>query len=165
MAAAHGVSIATLTTKLTAAATARIDAGITAGKITADQGAALKLSLPAQINALITQVRGVRDAAPVPGTATSYLDLKETFFKAAAIAIAISPDTLERQMKSGLSVGQIALAHSVSQSVLVTALTGAGAARVTQALTDHKITQVQADNYSASMNSLVTGFISSVFHD
>jgi AraC-like DNA-binding protein len=165
VAAAHAVSVSVLTAKLTTVATARIDAGIAAGKITADQGVALKASLPTQINALITQVRGVREAPSTPGTATSYLELKETFFRAAATALGISSDTLERQMKAGLSIGQIALVRNVPQSVVITALTAAGTARVTKALAELKITQLQADNYMASMNSLVTGFISSVFHD
>ncbi len=164
VAAAHGISITTLIVALTNVATARIDAGITEGKITSDQGAALKLALPSQINAIITQVRGERHDEPASGGATSILDLKETFFKAAAIALSVSPDTLERQMKSGLSVAQIALAHSATQQAVLNAMTAAGTAKVAQALADHKITQLQADNYNSSMASMAMGFATTVFH-
>lgn len=177
VALAHGVAIQTLSDTLNNVAVARIDAAVAAGKITGDQAKPMKDSVPALVNSIINQVRGVKSSVPtvpgaptttVPGAAAStvaYLDLKETFFKASAAAIGVSTDTLEKQMKSGVTVLQVAVAKGGNSETLISSLVNAGKERVNKALGDRRINQQQADAYVAGLAGMANGFITTIHHE
>lgn len=176
VALAHGVAISTLSDTLNNVAVAKIAAALTAGKVSPEQAQALRDGVPALVNATINQTRGVKSPAPTtPGTPTTTLpgsasviatlDLKEVFFKSAAAAIKITEDQLEKQMKSGLTVLQIAVAKGATSTTVTDALVEAGKTRVAKAVADGKLSQVQAQAYVSGLGSMVNGFVTTAHHE
>jgi len=75
--------------------------------------------------------------------------------KTIAATIDISIDELRTGLQGGQSIAEIATAHNVDPQAVVTALTDQANARISQAVTDGKLTQERADRAKAKVPTVV----------
>ena len=153
VAAAHGVARDALVQKLVAAETARIDAALTANKITQQQADTLKAKLhdavAKGVDRVFPEAKAV--AAKLPAIAAG-LDVD------AAKTIGISGAQLKAELP-GKTLAQVAQAHNVSRDALVQALTAAAAARIDGAASAGKLSADQAAKLKAMLPPTLARFV------
>lgn len=81
-------------------------------------------------------------------------EIRRAFVATSAKAINITPQQLVSELRSGKSVAQVAGEHSVGTQTVVDALVQAADAKISQAVTDHKLTTDQANK----LQGLVPGW-------
>ena len=79
--------------------------------------------------------------------------------KVSADTIGVSVDDLKTAVQSGQSVADVANAHGVNPSDVVTAIVNAGNAKLDQAVTDGKLTQDQADKLKSHLPEAADRFV------
>jgi hypothetical protein len=141
-AARLGISADTLRGAFKDALTARVDAAVTSGKLTPDQGAKLKARI-ANANGLGLRVRNaiakrrgalvrrIRVRAHAPGVVAGY--------------IGITQQELRTELRSGKSLAQIATAHGKTADGLVAAMVAAAKTRLDKAVQNARLTQQRED--------------------
>ena len=87
------------------------------------------------------------------------LRVLEGMVQVSADTIQVSVDDLKAALKSGQSVADVANAHSVNPSDVVTAIVNAGNAKVDQAVTGGKLTQERADKLKSKLPDLADKFV------
>lgn len=80
-----------------------------------------------------------------------------------AKAIGVTPQALATELKSGKSIAQVADEHNVSSQSVVDALVDAADARVTQAVSNHKLTSAQASKIDAALPGYITKVVNHTF--
>ena len=87
------------------------------------------------------------------------LKVLDGMLQVSADTIGVSVDELKTALQSGQSVADVANAHSVNPSDVVTAIVNAGTAKLDQAVTDGKLTQAQADKLKSHLPDLADKFV------
>jgi hypothetical protein len=80
-----------------------------------------------------------------------------------AKTIGVTPKALVAELKSGQSIAEVAAAHGVSTQTVVNALSSAADAKISQAVTDHKLTSTQAAKIEAALPSYLTKAVNHIF--
>ena len=78
---------------------------------------------------------------------------------AAAKAIGISTSDLQAALRSGQSIAQVANAHKVSVDKVIAAMMAPVTQRASQAVTDGRLTQSQADKLTAAAKTAITAIV------
>jgi len=156
-----GVSADTLTTDMKAAADDQVDAAVTAGTLTATQGAALKQRIANGDGLPLLGGLARHQAAGLPmmghGIVGAGLD-------AAAQYLAISTATLRSDLASGQTLAQIAAATTgKSADGLKAALLAAAKTRLDQAVTNGTITSTQEQTILNALTSRVDTLMQQTF--
>ena len=85
-------------------------------------------------------------------------------FDAAATFIGITKDALRAQVRTGVSVGQVAINNGKTVADLTAALTADSTTRLAAAVTAGIYTQAQADLLLASLPAAVDAFVNQVHY-
>ena len=80
-----------------------------------------------------------------------------------AKAIGVTPTTLVAELRSGMSIAEVAAQHDVATQTVISALTGAATAKVDAAVSDHKLTTAQAQAIEAALPRYLAKAVSRVF--
>jgi hypothetical protein len=159
VAQAHGKSATDVATALKNAAHQRIDAAVTAGKLTADQANTQKTQSDQRIDQLVNQV--MPQGGPGNGGGNSGFGGRGILgegLQAAANAIGITPQQLRSEI-SGKSLADVAQAHGKSTTEVATALKDAAHQRIDAAVTAGKIQADQASSSKARADQMIDQFI------
>jgi uncharacterized protein (DUF433 family) len=132
VAAAHHVAEQTVIDAIVSAATQKIDAAVTAGKLDANRAADLKAKLPERVKQLVERTptrlaNGARAALARP-------------VAIAAKAIGIDAKDLAAELKAGKTVAEVAQDHNVDPQKVIDALVDAGNKRL-QAAAEHFVNE------------------------
>ncbi len=73
-----------------------------------------------------------------------------------AKTIGVSPQALVAELRSGKSIAEVASQHGVDAQSVVNALDGAADAKISQAVTNHKLTEAQAKAIEAKLPARLT---------
>lgn len=157
----HGVGLDTLKAALTADATAKIAAAVTAGKITQDQADVVVASLATRIDTYINRVQPPRMGYEKPKPSVP-VELQWVTKDDVAAAIGITTTQLDTELHTGISVATVAVNHNVTVDALTASLTTTAKAKIAAAVTAGKITQTQADAFVASLPTLISSIINKV---
>jgi hypothetical protein len=149
IAAAHGKSVDGLKAAMVAAMKTKLDAAVSAGKMTAQQRQA-KL---ARAESLIDRIVNGRISASKQRAGKSRL------LNVSARYIGVAPRALRAELKAGKSLAQLAAAHGKTLAGLKDALLGPLRARLDRAVASGRITSAQAqarlDRLSARIDRLI----------
>jgi hypothetical protein len=146
-----GKSASGLIGALVAAASKRIDAAVSAGKLTQSQAATFKTNLNARITALVngTGHRHVGEIGHRGG-----------LIKAAVTYLGITPQQLFTQLQSGKTLAQVADGtHGKSSGGLIDALVAATTKDIDAAVAAGKLTQSQASTFASNLHQRITAFV------
>jgi hypothetical protein len=77
--------------------------------------------------------------------------------------IGVSPQDLVSELRSGKSIAEVAGEHNVSIQTVTNALVSAADAKVTQAVTDQKLTTTEASKIEAALPGYVSKLVNHVF--
>jgi hypothetical protein len=166
VAKAHGKTEADMVTALQTAANARIDAAVTAGRVTAADAATQKTQIDARIAQMVTQVvpqggpagqggpggpGGMRGRGPggPRGFGGPGGDLN-----AAATALNITPQQLQTEL-NGKSLADVAKDHGKTGADMVAALQTAAHARIQAAVTAGRLTAAQAATATTNVDQRI----------
>ncbi len=149
VAARLGISADKLRSAFKDALSARVDAAVKSGKLTADQGAKLKERI-ANAKGIGTGVRDRfekrrKDFQKHLRGGIGHRGARPLGSGAAAKYIGISGDELRTELRTGKSLAQIATAHDKSVDGLVTAMLAPAKDRIDKAVENERLTQEQAD--------------------
>jgi polyhydroxyalkanoate synthesis regulator phasin len=115
----------------------------------------------AQEDAIIQAMKDAKAADKPAGGRHGGVRLKalEGMLQVSADTIGVSVDDLKTALKSGQSVADVANAHTVNPSDVITAIVNAGTAKIDQAVTDGKLTQAQADKLKGHLPKAADKFV------
>ena len=154
--ATSGKSSAGLIAALVAAEKTEIAAAVTAGKLTQTQADQVTANLPARVT---NMVNGTRPAGPAPGFGGPGIGPGGDFAAVTAY-LGITTTELQTDLKSGKTLAQIADATSGKSSAgLIAALVTAEKTEIAVAVTAGKLTQAQADQITANLQTRVTDLV------
>ena len=156
IAAAHNVALDALKAGITTEATARIAAALAAGRITQTQADTMTAALPTWVDDYVNRV-------PLP-EAPRPTQFRLVSFDAAATFIGITKDALRAQVKTGVSVGQVAINNGKTVADLTTALTTDSTTRVNAAVTAGIYTRAQGDLLIAQLPAAIDAFVNQVHY-
>jgi polyhydroxyalkanoate synthesis regulator phasin len=159
VAQAHGKTAADVATALKNAAHQRIDAAVTAGKLTADQATQRKTQIDQRIDQQVNQVMpqgGPGGPGGFRGRGGFGLELN-----AAATAVGITPEQLRAELP-GKSLAQVAQAHGKTAAEVATALKNAAHQRIDAAVTAGQLTADQATQRKTQVDQRVDQQINQV---
>ncbi|MEY2458407.1 MAG: hypothetical protein QOG30_237 [Acidimicrobiaceae bacterium] len=129
-----------------------LDKLVTDGTITQAQEDAI-------IQAMKDEVAGSQPSNAGPRGGGARLRVLEGMLQVSADTIHVSVDDLKAALKSGQSVADVANAHSVNPSDVITAIVNAGTTKIDQAVTDGKLTQERADKLKSKLPELADKFV------
>jgi hypothetical protein len=129
-----------------------LDKLVTDGTITQAQEDAI-------IQAMKDAAAGDKPGRGGPRGGGARLKVLEGMLQVSADTIHVSVDDLKAALKSGQSVADVANAHSVSPTDVVTAIVNAGTTKIAQAVTDGKLTQAQADKLTSHLPTAADKFV------
>jgi hypothetical protein len=89
--------------------------------------------------------------------------IREEVVAISSKTIGVTPQDLVSELKSGKSIADVAAEHSVSAQTVVNALVAAGDAKISQAVTDHKISSTEASKIEAALPGLATKVVNHTF--
>jgi polyhydroxyalkanoate synthesis regulator phasin len=120
-------------------------------------------------NGTITQtqedaiIQAMKDARQAPGGtkagAGPRMNVIAGMLKVSADKIGVQVSDLTSALKNGQSIADVANAHTVSPSVVVSAIVDAGNTKLADAVTNGKLTQPQADALKAKLPQLADNFV------
>ncbi|HKC22116.1 MAG TPA: hypothetical protein VKB64_06340 [Gaiellaceae bacterium] len=142
-----GISPSKLSDALKQALSDRIDAAVAAGRITKEEGDALKQRIDSDEYPMLL--------GPHPG----FRHLGK--LDAAASYIGISEDQLRSELESGKTLAQVAQAHGKSADGLVNALVAEAKKHVDAAVKAGRLTQAQADEMLNNLRDRITSMVNS----
>ena len=159
--ATSGKSVDGLVDALVAAAKTKLDAAVTAGKLTADQEQTILSKLRSGVTDLVNNVGPKIGPGVGPGPGHGFgvgADLST-----AASYLGLSTDELMSQLRSGKTLAQIAQATSgKSVDGLVDALVAAAKTKLDAAVTAGKLTADQEQTILSKLRSGVTDLVNNV---
>jgi hypothetical protein len=150
---------------LKGAAEARIDAAVTAGKLTKEQGEAAKQRLNSGAPLLpglgpIVGGHGPKVPGGGPGFGRGFgLGLSVESAGGAAKYLGITTAQLREQLRDGKSLADIAKANNKSVDGLKAAIKDAATKRLDQAVTDGKLTQAQRDELATKLDERIDDIV------
>jgi polyhydroxyalkanoate synthesis regulator phasin len=146
-----GVSSDKLTEALKNALEKRVDAAVAAGRITKEEGDALKTRIAQGDTPLVF---GPGFGHKHGGPHGFFGDLS-----AAATYLGLTEDALRTQLESGKSLADVAQAQGKSVDGLVTALTDAAKKKLDAAVAAGNLTQAQADQIAADLKERLNDLV------
>jgi hypothetical protein len=144
VAEARGKSVQGLVDAIVAAAKTRLDAAVSAGKISSAKAAQMLASLKARVTAMVTRTAPTRPAGPAKGAPAG-----PGVFEAAAGYLDLAPRALFAQLRTGKSLAQVAQAQGKSVDGLKQAILAAVKARLDKAVAAGKIGAAQEQAFLA----------------
>lgn len=153
VAARLGVTPEKLRTAFREALAARIDAAVTAGKLTPEQGAKLKERL-ANAKGLGLRLRGRLALKKHPALAHR-IHVRAHGLGAVAKYLGVTPQALRSELRSGKSLAEIATAHGKSVDGLVDAIVAHARARLDKAVEKGRLTRQRADELLSRLTDAV----------
>lgn len=153
VAARLGVTPEKLRTAFREALAARIDAAVTAGKLTSEQGAKLKERL-ANAKGLGLRLRGRLALKKHPALAHR-IHVRAHGLGAVAKYLGVTPQALRSELRSGKSLAEIATAHGKSVDGLVDAIVAHARARLDKAVEKGRLTRQRADELLSRLTDAV----------
>ena len=93
----------------------------------------------------------------------NHKSLRKAAIAISATTIRISPQALVTELKSGMSIAQVAVEHGSTAQAVIDALTAAAEAKVAQAVTAKTLTQSQADKIDALLPARLIKLVNHVF--
>ncbi len=79
-----------------------------------------------------------------------------------AATIKVTPEALVAELKTGKSIAEVAGEHNVSAQTVLNALDGAATAKINKAVTNHRLTQTEANRIEALLPKYLTKAINKV---
>jgi transposase-like protein len=156
----HGVDPNTVITALVDAATIKINAAKTAGKLTEEQATKLLASLQERVTRFV-QHKGKLGAH---GKRAQRMHRRaRAGGKLAAQTIGIDPKALRDELRSGKSIADVATEHGVDPNTVITALVDAATTKINAAKAAGKITDAQATKLLATVKERVSRFVQHQF--
>jgi hypothetical protein len=156
IAAKYSVTVDTLKAGITTEAQARIANALASGRITDTQATAYLTSLPTWVDTFVNRV-------PTPDS-----DRVEHFhlvsLNAAATFIGMTRDALKQQLRTGITVGQVALNNGKTIDNLSAALVADSTTRIATEVAAGRMTQSTANILLANLSVSVDRFINQM-HD
>lgn len=149
IAAAHGKTAAGLKAALLIAVKSKLDAAVSAGKMTAQQSQARLARAERLIERI---VNGRVGAAQQRGG-------KSRLLNASARYIGLSPKALKAELKAGKSLAQVAAAHGKTAAGLKEALLKPVQAKLARAVASGRVTAASADARLARLSSRLDALI------
>jgi uncharacterized protein (DUF433 family) len=140
VATAHHVDPQHVVDAIVWAATQKIEAAKTAGKISAERAAKLEQRLPAAVAKLVNN----KHAEDATHGRAAVRKIVRGGVKVAADAIGIAPKDLVKEVRAGKTIAQVATAHNVDPQHVVDALVQAAKQKIEAARTAGKITAERA---------------------
>jgi polyhydroxyalkanoate synthesis regulator phasin len=158
-----GVTPERLTTALKTALKNRVDAAVTAGRMTKAEGDALKARIDE--NALpLFGPGGFRHGRPGgPGHDRNFEFRHAHKLDAAAKYLGLTESALRTQLESGKTLAQVARARDKSVDGLVNALLAESNKRIDQAVKDGHLTKAEADEFRAGLKTRITDMVNGRF--
>jgi uncharacterized protein YidB (DUF937 family) len=151
-----GISQSQLDTAITGAVGDTVDQAVADGKITQEQGTAIKTRVTGNGGGLAIFFKGLVSTVgekPAMGPADG-VDVVATMFNTAARVLGMTPDELKASLTSGQSITSLAQTHNVSLDTLKSAVLADLKTALDKAVTDGKLTQAERD---AIYNKMSTG--------
>jgi hypothetical protein len=158
VAQAHGKTGADVATALKNAAHTRLDAAVTAGRLTADQANTQKTQVDQRIEQEVTQVKPQGGAGKGFGGRGGGSGAS---LNAAATAIGISPDQLRTELP-GKSLAQVAQAHNKTAADVATALKNEAHTRIDAAVTAGRVPADQATTQKSQADQRIDQSVNQV---
>jgi hypothetical protein len=157
----QGLTVAQLEAKLRQHALDRIDAAAKAGKLTADQAAALKQ----RVNGWkLCDGKALRGVGKVARARVAHAGMAVASMMAGALKyLDLTPAELRKELKAGKSLGDLATAAKLSVGGLKTAMLAGITTRLDKAVTDKKLTAAQRDALLARYGKLADRLIEKSF--
>lgn len=157
----RGITQDALVAALTTDATAKINSAVTAGTITQAKGDELIASLATRINSYINRIQTPTQRRKGPEKrAPKKFELSSP--DVVARIIGITKEALKASSENGLSFAQIAVNNSVTVDALKAGISTDATARIASALASGRITQTQADSYTASLATWVDTYVNRI---
>jgi transposase-like protein len=164
VAQAHGKTGNDVDTALKNAANARIDAAVSSGRLTSDQGNTQKTNVDNRIDQLVNQVMlqagqggpggAARPGGPGrPGFPFGF-GIVQQGLDTAAQAIGISTQQLQQELP-GKTLTQVAQAHGKNPDDVATALKNAANTRIDQAVTNGRVTSDEANTQKTNIDARI----------
>jgi hypothetical protein len=157
LAIAHGKSVAGLQQAMAAAAKAKLGRAVALGRLTQAQADQLLARLQARLPALVNRVFPATARAGRLGGRHGV-----GLLRSAAQYIGLTKAQL-RQELPGHSLAQLAVAHGKSVAGLQQAMFNAGKARIDRALARSRVTQAQAAQLLARLQTRIARLVNHVF--
>jgi D-Tyr-tRNAtyr deacylase len=152
IATAHGKSVDGLEAAMLAALKTKLDAAVSAGKLTSAQEQTKLARAEKLVERLVNSKLGAK--------AGQRHGLKAGLLKVSAKYIGVSPQALAADLKAGKSLAQVAAAHGKTAAGLKEALLEPLKTRLNQAVASGRITAAQAqarlDKLSARLDKLIS---------
>lgn len=137
---------------LTAFANGAVDKAVADGKLTQDEAAKLKATLPGRITKFVDRTWPL----PKPNVRAFIGD----FMKDARDYLGLPRKDIASQLRAGKSLGEIAEATpGKSRAGLIDAIVDDANAKIAKAVTDGKLTQAQADQLKTTVRDAVTKMV------
>ena len=153
-----GVDVAKVVEALVADAKAHLAQAVTDGKLTQAQADERSANLESRITELVNRTPPADgERGPRPGGRPGHgpkVDLE-----AAATVLGITPEELRTELRAGKSLATIAGEKGVEVGKIVSALVAEAKAKLAQAVADGKLTQAQADERSANLETRITDLV------
>jgi polyhydroxyalkanoate synthesis regulator phasin len=144
-----GVQPGALSDALEKALSNRVDAWVEAGRLTREQGDALKERIQeGDIPLLGLRAFGHGEGYEHPGK-----------LEAAAKYLGLTEDQLREELESGKTLAQVARDHDKSVDGLVQALYDVAKEKLDRAVADGRISRAQADSFLAELKTRITAFV------
>ena len=158
VAQAHGKTGADVATALKNDAHQRLDAAVTAGRLTADQANTQKTQVDQRIDQEVTQVKPQAGAGKGFGARGGSMGAS---LNTAATALGITPDQLRTELP-GKSLAQVAQAHNKSAADVATALKNEAHTRIDAAASAGRATPEQATTQKSQVDQRIDQFVNQV---
>jgi hypothetical protein len=149
IASAHGKTAAGLKAAMLAAVKVKLDAAVSAGKVSAQQSRARLVRAERLIERMVNGKAG----------ASKQRAAKSRLLNVAARYIGLSPKALRTELKAGKSLAQVAAAHGKTAAGLKEALLKPVKARLARAVASGRITAASADAKLARLSSRLDALI------
>jgi hypothetical protein len=148
-----GISPDRLSAALKAAIEKQVDAAVASGRLTKEQGDALKARIEAQDYPLLGL--GLGRPGFGPGLGLGHGDLLDT----AASYLGVTEEQLRSELAGGKTLAQAAKDHGKTADGLVSALVAAEKKRVESAVSAGRLTRAQADTIEAGLEQRMTELV------
>ncbi len=152
VATAHNVDPQHVVDALVQAATQKIEAAKTAGKITAERAAKLEERLPEAAGKLVNNKHAGKNAK----RRADVRKIARGGVKVAADAIGIAPKDLAKEVRAGKTIAEVATEHNVDPQHVVDALVQAATQKIEAAKTAGKISAERAAKLEARAPARIT---------
>jgi uncharacterized protein (DUF433 family) len=156
VATAHNVDPQHVVDALVQAATKKIEAAETAGKITAERAAKLEQRLPDVIGKLVNNKHAAKGAMH---RRAAFRKILRGGVKVAADTIGIAPKDLVKELRAGKTIAEVATAHNVDPQHVVDALVQAATKKIEAAKTAGKITAERAAKLEERAPARIAEFV------